>query len=112
MDGIPIYLYSDIFSIKEFKEIKEKGNEILLKNSELVEKGYSENELVKYCSSQRLVPNPEWIIPTRWRANCVKEPKHRMLLLLDSNEWFCGYCHIGGNLEELKELIESKKNKF
>lgn len=108
--GHPIYESSEIFSEEEFNLIREKGNEIILIKKELAIKENLENELIKYCLSKNLNPQPEGSSGTNWISQCPSGGKHHIFISTKSNQWGCGYCKKKGDLMDLIIWVENKRN--
>ena len=107
--GIPEYVQSEIFPKAAFDEMFKQA--IVLKNKkyDLAKELNTENELIKYCKSIGLNPEPEGSIPTNWVANCLSGGQHHIMISTISNQWGCGYCKRKGDINSLREWHESRK---
>jgi hypothetical protein len=107
--GTPVFVQSRIFSEATFDEMLKQGIILMDEKYDLAIKLNSENELIKYCKSIGLNPEPEGSSPTNWEANCLSGGQHRLMISTKSNEWGCGYCKRKGDINSLREWYESKK---
>jgi hypothetical protein len=108
-DGEPIYVESKIFSKRTFNKFLKKGHELMKKKDELDKISNVDNELIKYCESIGLNPEPEGGSPSDWRAKCPSGRPHFIMISTESNQWGCGYCRKYGSLSDLKKWYESNK---
>lgn len=105
--GYPLYVKSALFSEEDFDKIREKGiNKLQQRNIAYIEEAKS-NELIAYCKSINLHPEPAGSGPSNWIANCLSGGKHHLFISLTNNTWGCGYCKKKGSLEDLKEWYNS-----
>ncbi len=110
--GTPDYISSAIFTKIEFDLMLKKGMELMQTRTDESIKNGIENELIKYCTSNNLNPEPDGNGPNNWVANCPSGRGHFINISTNSNEWECGYCQRKGNLNDLKIwLREINKNK-
>jgi hypothetical protein len=107
--GTPVFVQSRIFSEQTFDKILRQGIILMDEKYDLAIKLNTENELIKYCRSIGLYPEPGGISPTNWEANCLSGGQHRLMISTKSNEWGCGYCKRKGDINSLREWYESKK---
>jgi hypothetical protein len=106
--GRPVFVESSVFSEVSFEEMLKQGISLMDEKDNLALKLNTENELIKYCKSIGLNPQPEGSIPTNWEANCVSGRNHKLMISTLSNEWGCGYCKKKGDINSLREWFESK----
>ena len=109
-EGIPIYENSELISEESFDKMLKEGIELMDKRDELAKLLHADNELIKYCKSIQLNPEPEGNSTTNWQANCPSGGHHHIMISTKSNEWGCGYCGRKGDLYSLKEWHESQNN--
>jgi hypothetical protein len=105
------YMWSNVFSKKQFDEILMKANEtrsLNLSRARLLAEG---NDLIQYCYQEGLYPRPEGNDETKWLANCPTGGNHLILISASSNNWGCGYCKRRGGLAELRQWIDQRKEK-
>ncbi len=107
--GTPLFDKSDVFTKKEFDAMLKKGIELMDERDELAKLSNADNELIIYCKSIQLYPEPVGSSPTNWKANCLGG-NHHIMISTKSNEWGCGYCGKKGDLNELKKWYERKYN--
>jgi hypothetical protein len=108
-DGTPVFVQSTFFSEASFDEIRRNGISLMREKNDLAIKQNSENELIKYCKSIGLNPEPEGSSPTKWEANCLSGRRHRLMISTISNEWVCGYCARKGDINSLREWHDGKR---
>jgi hypothetical protein len=108
--GTPEYESSDLFSKESFDKMLKQAYNLMDERDELVRLAGANNEMIKYCESAGLNPQPAGNSPTNWHANCPSGGQHYVMISVKSNEWGCGYCRKKGDLDALKKWIESKKN--
>jgi hypothetical protein len=106
--GEPLYKSSEIFSKEEFEKMMKRGIEIMDEREQVAKNENLDNDIIKYCLSKNLNPEPEGSSPTNWKANCPSGGQHYIMISTKSNEWGCGYCREKGNLDDLKKWYESK----
>jgi len=106
--GTPVFVQSRIFSEALFDEMLKQAIILMDEKYNLSIKQNAENELIKYCKSIGLNPEPEGSSPTNWEANCLSGGQHRLMISTKSNEWGCGYCKRKGDINSLREWYESK----
>jgi hypothetical protein len=109
-EGEPRYENSDVFSKKSFDTMLEKGIALMGERDKLAILLNSDNELIKYCKSIGLYPEPEGGSASNWKANCPSGGNHHIMISTISNEWGCGYCHKKGDINSLKEWYQRKNN--
>lgn len=106
--GTPKYESSNLFSKESFDTMLEKGIALMVEREKLTILLGADNELIKYCKSIRLNPQPEGGSETNWQANCPSGGNHYIMISTRSNEWGCGYCRKKGDINSLKEWCLSK----
>lgn len=106
--GTPVFIRSRIFSETSFDAMLKQAIILMDEKYYLAINQNAENELVKYCKSIGLNPEPEGSSPTNWEANCLSGGQHRLMISTKSNEWGCGYCKRKGDINSLREWYESK----
>ena len=106
--GRPVFVQSRIFSKALFEEMLKQGINLMNEKHDLAVRLNSENELIKYCKSIGLNPEPDGSSPTNWEANCLSGGRHRLMISTESNEWGCGYCKRKGDINSLRKWYESK----
>lgn len=102
-EGEPIYEKSEVFSKESFDAMLVKGLALMDERERLALVLNSDNDLIKYCKSIGLNPEPEGSSFTNWKANCPSGGQHHIMISTKSNEWGCGYCKKKGDLNSLKE---------
>jgi hypothetical protein len=107
--GRPIFVESRIFSEASFNEMLEQGIMLMDEKHDLAVKLNADNELIRYCKSIGLNPEPDGRSTTTWEANCLSGGQHHIMISTKSNEWGCGYCGKKGDIHTLREWYESKK---
>jgi hypothetical protein len=106
--GRPVFVQSRIFSKALFEEMLKQGINLMNEKHDLAVRLNSENELIIYCKSIGLNPEPDGSRPTNWEANCLSGGQHRLMISTESNEWGCGYCKRKGDINSLRKWYESK----
>jgi hypothetical protein len=106
--GTPVFVQSKIFSEASFDEMLREGIRLMDEKYILAIKLNAENELIKYCKTIGLNPEPEGGSPTNWKANCLSGGQHHLMISTKSNEWGCSYCKRKGDISSLREWYESK----
>jgi hypothetical protein len=107
--GTPFYIQSNIFTESLFAEMLKEGIRLMNEKYDLAIKLNAENELIKYCESIGLNPEPNGSSPTNWEAKCLSGGQHRIMISTKSNDWGCGYCKRKGDINSLRDWYESKK---
>jgi|WetSurSiteA1Bulk_404760.scaffolds.fasta_scaffold21808_3 hypothetical protein len=107
-EGEPVYVHSKVFSKESFDNMLRKGVELRKEREESAILLNLNNELIKYCKSIGLNPEPEGSSTSNWQANCPSGGNHYIMISTKSNEWGCGYCKRKGDLNSLKEWYQSK----
>jgi hypothetical protein len=105
--GMPVYEKSEIFSEKSFNEMLNKSIKLMEERDQSAIRSNEENEIIKYCKSVGLNPQPEGSSPTNWLANCPSGGNHYIMISTKSVQWGCGYCARKGDFNSLKEWYES-----
>jgi hypothetical protein len=105
--GMPQYESSEIFSKEEFELMLNKAINIMDERKQVAIEKNRENEIIRYCFSKNLNPEPEGRHPNYWKAQCPSGGQHNIYISTESNEWGCGYCKKKGKLEDLKKWLES-----
>jgi len=106
--GRPVFVQSKFFSESLFEEMLKQGINLMNEKYDLAVRLNAENELIKYCKSIGLNPEPDGSSPTNWEANCLSGGQHRLMISTESNEWGCGYCKRKGDINSLRKWYESK----
>ena len=106
--GEPVFVQSKIFSKESFDAMLQQAIILMDEKYDLAMKSNSDNELIKYCKSIGLNPEPDGSSSTNWEANCLSGGQHRLMISTKSNEWGCGYCKRKGDINSLREWYESK----
>lgn len=106
--GTPEYKYSEVFSKESFDTMLEKGIALMGEKEKLAKVLNANNEIIKYCESIGLYPEPEEGSSTNWRAQCPSGGQHHIRISTESNEWGCGYCGKKGDINSLKDWYQSK----
>ena len=106
--GRPVFVQSRIFSKALFEEMLKQGINLMNEKHDLAVRLNAENELIIYCKSIGLNPEPDGSSPTNWEANCLSGGQHRLMISTESNEWGCGYCKRKGDINSLRKWYESK----
>lgn len=107
--GTPLFIKSDVLNKETFEIIYEKALEIKRERKQYAILSNLENELIKYCKSIHLNPQPEGNSPNNWRANCPSGGNHSIMIYTKTNLWGCGYCRKKGDLNSLKARHQEKK---
>jgi hypothetical protein len=108
--GTPQYEKSEMFSKESFDKMLDKGISMMVERDGMAKSLNSENELINYCKSVGLYPEPVDGNVNNWKANCPSGGKHYIMISTISNEWGCGYCRKKGDINSLKKWYESKNN--
>lgn len=106
--GRPVFVQSNFFSKSLFEEMLKQGINLMNEKHDLAVRLNAENELIIYCKSIGLNPEPNGSGPTNWEANCLSGGQHRLMISTESNEWGCGYCKRKGDINSLQKWYESK----
>lgn len=113
LDGNPFFLESEMISEKEFYKIKKRGSERMVERKNKIKEIGQNHPLIIYCTEHKLYPEPEGHSPYNWKANCPSGRQHHIMISTSSPEehsWGCGYCKKKGGLEELKQMMQTKKS--
>lgn len=108
--GCASYCSSDLFSKNEFDDMLKAAKEMMDRKAARARFIAKRNSLILYCESQHLYPRPSLHTETSWIANCPTGRSHNMEISLAANKWGCGYCSIGGELTDLIDFMNTKKN--
>jgi hypothetical protein len=103
--GTPVYVSSDVFTEAEFEAMLNEGIARMDERDRLTRQSGSDNELIRYCESAKLSPEPDGGVPQNWSANCPSGGQHHIMISTKSNQWGCGYCRRKGGLPELKLFV-------
>jgi len=109
-EGEPIYENSEMFSKETFEAMLVKGLALMGERERLSLNLNSDNELINYCKSVGLNPEPEGSSTSNWKANCPSGGSHKIMISTSSNEWGCGYCRKNGNINSLMQWYNSRNS--
>lgn len=111
-EGTPVFVQSRIFSEETFDKMLKQAIILMDEKYDLAIKLNAENELIKYCKSIGLNPEPGGSSTTNWVANCLSGGQHHLMISTKSNDWGCDYCKRKGDINSLREWYESKKKVY
>jgi hypothetical protein len=107
--GDPHFESSEIFTEEDFNKIKSCAYNLIEERKESARLAGAANELIQYCISIHLQPEPHGSCPTNWISRCLSgSDKHSIFISTISNQWGCGYCKRKGDLNALKEWYAEK----
>ena len=107
--GYPIYYESNLFTENEFSAMRDRAKIIIKERGEKAIINAKDNELIRLFNQNNLSPRPSLENIYSWIANCPSKRAHSIEINTKSNEWGCGYCGIGGDLNELVVFLSNLK---
>jgi hypothetical protein len=66
------------------------------------------NEIVELARELKLFPDTDGLVRGRWEARCPGT-SHSLEIQTQTNLFRCGYCRVGGGLEDLRSLVELRE---
>lgn len=105
--GTPVFEDSPVFSRDKFNQMFDSGLKLMKERIEKAIVSNQANELITYCKSIKLNPEPEGSAPTNWKANCPSGRPHYIMISTFTNEWGCGYCRCKGDINAIREWYKS-----
>jgi hypothetical protein len=82
----------------EMEEIKKENTE------------WREAEIIAEAARLGLSPEPSGLDPGLWIAHCPRT-NHSLLIQPKRNQFYCGYCRVGGGIDELLEFVSKRRSK-
>src|SRR5690554_4184169 len=107
--GYPIYYESNLFSESEFNQMRDIAKITIKEREEKAIINAKDNELIRLFNEYNLSPRPSLESIYSWVANCPSKRAHGIEINTKSNEWGCGYCRIGGDINELVIYMSNRK---
>mgnify|MGYP001253794353 CR=1 FL=1 len=106
------FVSSPYFTEKEFKNMIDEISNWILSSKNQFNKLHNDSPYLKLCEKYNMEIFVSDLSTGIIQSPCPTSTSHLFFINVKDDSWWCGYCDIKGNYNELVNYIESPKSRF